>query len=262
MNKEVLMEISTEELDELLRQELEKEHPDRDVVLQIIRILEKRADIRPLEPPQELERPWAKKPPKRLVHPLGVTHRWALRAMTLAVAVCIAVVCLVPVEAKADSWWEKLTRWTDGFFELFNPGDSDSRSLEYTFTTDHEGLQEVYDAVTELGVTARIVPTWLPSGYTLDRCEVSHLQTKSVMCADFTAGDSVIIYQTEVFEQGVLRQYQKNDYNVAAYEIDGTTFHVMNNHNRWVAVWTNENVECSLSADCGEEDFYEILNSI
>ena len=38
---------------------------------------------------------------------------------------------------------------------------------EYVFETDHPGLQQIYDAVVEMGVTEPVVPMWVPEGYDL-----------------------------------------------------------------------------------------------
>lgn len=267
MNQKKLESLPTPELDKLLQAELQKDTPKGMYVRSILRVLEEREKDYPAEITPQIQAAWekfTKEDQRRAERPKPTARNWVFRAAAALAAVVILVsgLMVIPMEAKADTWWEKFWSWTDGFFSSINFGDKDFRGAEYVFETDNEGLQEVYDAVTELGVTAPVVPMWLPEGYTLDKLEVSNLQAKSVACASFIEGSNSIIFQAEVFERGALRRYQKDETNVIEREINEMTYNLMRNQNRWVAVWTNKNVECSLSADCGEEDFYEILNSI
>ena len=67
---------------------------------------------------------------------------------------------LLPTQANAETWWERLARWSDDFFSFFNPNESEMTEDVYIFQTDNEGLQQVYDKVVELGITEPVVPMW------------------------------------------------------------------------------------------------------
>lgn len=263
MQIDILEGMGTPELDECLQAELRKDHPDGEQVRRILRILEAREKDAPVEVPPEMQAAWDRFVSQRISRPKA--RDWVPRvaaSLLMVAAMLVVLLKVVPVEAQAGAWWDKFVSWTASRLSVFDLEKTDLRPAEHVFKTDNAGLQEVYDAVTELGVTVPVVPMWLPSGYTIDEFEVSSSQAKKVVYAEFTLEDRLIMYQVEVLEQSVLHEYQKDDTNVSAYEINGVKYHVMKNNGRLVAVWNIENIECSLSAECGEEDFFEIINSI
>ena len=40
------------------------------------------------------------------------------------------------------------------------------------------------------------------------------------------------------------------------------TYNITRNNDWWVAVWTKDNIECSIALDCQEETLRRILDSI
>ena len=183
-----------------------------------------------------------------------------LRSLTAAAAV-LAFVIFGAVTANADSFWEKLAQWTDTFFEYIIPG-AERTQTEYVFETDNPGLQQVYDAVTELGVTEPIVPMWLPEGYEITDCTVETSPEKSYVRSRFLDGNCTAVFRVNISNSNIPGQYQKDGEQVKQIEIHGTTYNIMRNYENWMVAWSKENVECFITIDCQEETIYRILNSI
>ena len=76
---------------------------------------------------------------------------WMLKAASVLLILGIMFFSL-PAAAEAKNVPEVLTWWSDSLFQLFSPGRKPN-SEEYVFKTDHPGLQQIYDAVTEAGIT-------------------------------------------------------------------------------------------------------------
>ena len=171
--REALEQMETSGLDELLQAELEKEKPDADAVRLIVSVLEERESELPLELTPKDEEAW-KQYQKRMAglqkKPLPL-RQWLTVAASMAIIVGL-MFAVVPQQAEAESFWEMLRRWSDNILEIFNPREHVS-SLEYHFESDNPGLQQVYDAVVELGVTEPVVPMWLPEG-----CELTMFSLK------------------------------------------------------------------------------------
>jgi hypothetical protein len=72
----------------------------------------------------------------------------------------------LPKAAEANDIKNVIGWWNDSVFQFIKPGETPIEE-EYVFQTDHPGLQQIYDAVADLGITVPIVPTILPKEYEL-----------------------------------------------------------------------------------------------
>lgn len=255
-----LEQLPTQQLDAMLREELNKELPDEHAVRLILKVLREREADYPVDSNEQiskaLEKYQEKSTPKKLR--LGPT---LLRVATVLVVIG-ALVVMQPKEAYAKNFFDRIATWTDSIFKLFSPSDSNRPKTEYEFHTDHPGLQEVYDTVTELGVTVPVVPMWLDESYTLKICEVTEAPYNTVVLAIFSNGEEEVVYEINIYAKNVQREYHKNKPDAKIYERNGTTFNIIQNNELWVAVWAIDNIECSFFIDCQEDTLYKILDSI
>lgn len=259
--RSVLERLPTERLRDMLREELQKQTPDADTVRRIMRILQEREEAENVEISPAVEAAWeeylANSPRAEAKSGRG----WLPRAAAVAV-VLIVVHLTIPHGAKAGHFYEMLTRWTDSVLEFFDPHDTETNALDYEFQTDHPGLRQVYDTIAALGVTEPVVPMWLPEGYTTFFYKEIDTDKKTTITAFFQNGEKVINYNLAICSGGVLNQYQKDETGVTTYEIENDVYYITRNYDKWVAVWTKENIECSISVDCQEDELKKILRSI
>ena len=181
----MIEQMSTEQLDEMLLHELEKDSVDGSAVALIMEVLEKRDQNAPVEINPQVAAAWEKYQTHAPVQrrPKFSFRSWPVR-IAAAVAVVIALALAVPQNAEAEGFWERLSRWTESILEFFTPGD-EMAEQGYVFETDNPGLQQVYDMVTALGITDPVVPMWLPEGFELLQCEVTETPSKSFVYARF-----------------------------------------------------------------------------
>lgn len=91
-NSSVLSEMSTQELDKILRDELQNPSADGDLVREILRILEDREADCPVEVMPTMEAAWKKytwEDQGRGVRRKPVARSWIIRAVPIAVAICL-----------------------------------------------------------------------------------------------------------------------------------------------------------------------------
>lgn len=258
-----LEQLSTQQLDHMLQAELQKEDADPTEVRAILKVLEEREKNMPTQMDDVDQLAWQKyqsrvkedsdKPVKK--------QKWILRAACIAAVLCVLSVA-VSYNVEAESFWGRIVRWTDSILEIFSPEAPSSEEEVYSFRTNHPGLQQVYDAVTGLGVTEPVVPMWLPEGYELVFCEKMNSTNKMTLLAGFQSGKKVINYNVAVYSEGVANQYQKDEAEKKVVDIDSVSHHIVRNIDTWVVVWTKENIECSISIDCQEDELYKVLRSI
>lgn len=257
----MLEQMETVQLDEMLCSELQKEHPDAYAVQLILAVLQEREKDFSVEMDPGTEQAWQEYIGKTSGKAKGPVRSVLLKVASFAVILAVLFLAM-PQQVEAESIWERLIRWTDSVFELFSPDDRSAEPAEYVFQTDNPGLQQVYDAVVELGVTDPVVPMWLPEGYELVECKVTGARSKSGVYSLFLNGDSKIILKIDKYQVSSPNEYQKDDTSIETLEISNVCHNVIRNNGKIIAIWTKGNLECSISVDCDNEALQEILTSI
>jgi hypothetical protein len=178
------------------------------------------------------------------------------------ILVLLMLTVLLPQKAEATNFFRRFIAWTEDVFSFISPSEDDSHREEYVFRTNNPGLQQVYDTVTGLGITAPVVPMWLPEGYELTKCEVVKNPIKNSLTAEFIAGTSVAVYQLYFYSDNITSMYFKDGEILFETEKYGITHTILRNQNLLTAAWSTDNIECAIFIDCPEEVLMRILESI
>lgn len=260
--REMLERLPTPKLDEMLQTELMKDVPDEEAVRVILRVLEDREKDDPKTFTPREEAAWKRYQERTALRKRKKlpARRWLAMAASLVVVIFL-VVTVIPQQAEAESFWEMLQRWSSTVLEIIS-GEGQKAGMPYTFETDNPGLQQVYNAVVELGVTEPVVPMWLPDGFELSEQNVIETPMLKGVYARFFDGKSAIIYKLDLYDGEPAHQFYRDDSYYEEYEKNGTSFHITQNNGFWTAVWTKDNIECSISVDCQEDALRRILESI
>ena len=259
-----LEQISTEELDEILQAELEKESPEESVVLPILQELQKRENDYPVETPDEItenaneRRSLIHKGPKKS----RAKRRWALRIVAIATILCI-IFMAIPRTVGAESVFQVLFRWTESVFEFLSPGDDQGSPDEaYVFETDNQGLQKLYNFMVAMGVQDPVVPMWLPVGYELSEIKVVPYPDGDKIIAKFVYNEDEIIISFRISAVKLSAQYEKDDQTVKMYECGGTAHCLLINLENISVAWQQGEVECMLVTNLDEETACRMIASI
>ena len=255
-------QLPTEELDQVLQAELEKEHPNEEVVLPILRELEEREKDYPVETTPEVltildqfsKHETASKQSK-------YRRGWIAGIAAVAAVICI-VVMAVPRTAGAESIIDVLFRWTENVFEFFTPGqDANNPPVDIVFSTNNPGLQQLYDKVTEYGVKDPVVPMWLPDGFTLSEIKVSIAPDGRKVHGRFENGSSALVI-TYLMSTNITAKVEKEKTGVELLEWGGVGHFVVENNDGLSVTWLVDGVECILNANVEREKIYKIIKSI
>lgn len=261
--RSTLEQMSTAELDGMLRAELQTKPVDAASVHMIMSILDDREKDTTVVLNDDIESAWAK---YQAYEATGLRKVRGIPSSFIRAASIILVVGLllfmIPLKAEADNLWERFIFLTDSVLEFFNPKDMNDHRVEYVFKTDNPGLQEVYDAVVEMGVTDPIVPMWLPEGYELLECKSMLTASNNSVHARFSNTKTNISFVVTIYQTNPTREYHKDDSIMKIYERGGVSHAIMRNNGYWSVVWVKEKIECLLTIDCQEDDIYKILQSI
>lgn len=266
--KEALEMMTTEQLGKLLRAEVVREDYDEEVIRLLLDMLDEREADLQADTQIDTDAAWEefqdqyvapdKKKQGRSVKPAG---RWLGRAAAIAAVVCLLIVA-APKAMGAPNLFELIGKWTTDVFAFFTPGGAHVQQ-EYEYQTDHPGLQKVYDTVTEQGVTERIVPSWIPEGYELIKLNIRNEPDKTRVAAYLKNDDDAyisLIY--DVYLDKTQSKYPKDDTEVKIYDHADVDHYILQNNDKINAVWTADNIECSIAADMEEEMLCRVIQSI
>ena len=255
-------QMPTEELDQILQAELEKEHPNEEVVLPILHELKEREKDIPVEnTPEVLE--ILEKLSKHNTSSKQSIHkrRWLAGIAAAAAVVCIVIMSVSPT-VQAESLFDVLVRWTSSVFEFIDPDKNESYPIANSdFATDNPGLQQLYDKVTELGLTEPIVPMWLPEGFTLSKLKETPATSGTRVHGKFENGSNAVLITYRV-STDIAGKVEKKETGVELFEFGDVNHFIVENDAGLSATWTVEGVECLLNANIAKEDLYTIIKSI
>lgn len=255
-------QMPTEELDQILQAELEKEHPNEEVVLPILHELEEREKDIPVEKTPEVLAILDKlskhnTSSKQSIH----KRRWFAGIAAAVAVVCIVVMTMSPT-ARAESLFDILVRWTSSVFEFFTPEqDASNPPVEIVFETDNPGLQQLYDKVTELGVTELVVPMWLPEGFTLSALKEVPMAGGIRVLGIFDNGDNNISVTFRISTE-ISAKVEKEEAGIEMFEAGEVNHFIMDNDEYLSVTWSVDGVECLLNTNLAREDIYSIIISI
>lgn len=255
-----LEQLSTPQLDAMLRLELEKELPDEHAVRLILKVLRDRESDYPVVLNEQIDNAW--KEYERKTQPAASSFKKSLVKAAAILVLCSMFLFVLPQEATAISFFDRIAAWTESIFQLFSGNDDANTQKEYIFQTDHAGLQELYDIVTNLGVTAPIVPMWLDIGYEFVSCDVIKTPHTTKLTAGFLQQEQEAIFEINIYSNNISREFHKDVQQAKKYERNGIIHYVFENTGSWTIVWTRDNLECFITIDCPEENVYHIIDSI
>ena len=228
----------------------------------IMLVLKEREADCPVEITEEIQDAWEQYNEKTAIQKKTNRRRvWFLSAVA-AVFICV-VILAIPQAVGAESILDAFFRWTESVFEFFSPAqDATNPPVEYVFQTDNPGLQQVYDKVTELGVTEPVVPMWVPEGYVLTELKCTQVRngTKVHATLQFNNSSIMIAYQISVEIMPIL--YEKEMSAVEAYEASEVYHFIMDNDQNVSVTWTVKGAECFISTGLSKGDIYKLIDSI
>ena len=216
-------------------------------------LAEERAVFRREETVAEVSRAGEKRAKPRLWRTVLV------RAASIVAAIAlVAAAGTMTASAFGFDFWEWLTAWTQEVFGVERLGSA------FLGVEDiPEQLSELHALMREYGFPDRLLPTYLPEGYTAYAVESeSHSAFVKLLCA-LGNNDDFIMFEYTIYQSNqVTEKTQKDEDNPEAYERGGVMHYIMTNDETYYAIWTVDNVECGIYGVSSYEDLSKMINSI
>ena len=258
--EQTLKELSSQELERLLREETRKDCPNSERVHCLLEALLER-DHTACVPSAEQEAAWDEF--VQAQWECAETPKPKTRRLIKWLAAAVAVICLLPVSVLViHAEYDYFSYWTEGNLWLSGHGKEQGDTFEnYKFRTDIPELQQIYDEVCQEFGVLPVVPTWIPEGHELVELTTTingpiHLVGALLQGSD---GRIAIDFREYVHHSAT---YFKDDMDPIIYEVAGVKHYLYTNMGRWTAVWMFEGMECSIFTTYPRETLCRIIDSI
>ena len=264
--------LPTEELQEILRKhangELQTE-PDTDELYYIMEVLARRREEEDPQAFRSDEEALADfrehYMPKEKQESRTKVIRFPNRLLKTVAAVLVAVLILaagsaVTAEAFHIDIWGKFANWTKEIFQFTDlPQGTTGTNPEKENNLELKSLQDV---LAQYAITEKLVPTWLPAGYTNKDLRATNSPKVRNINATYEKNDEILIIKIRQTIGVQAPQTEKNDGFIELYVVDGVEYYIFSNTETLNAAWSIGEFECIITGKITLEEMKKMIDSI
>ncbi|MDD3228133.1 MAG: DUF4367 domain-containing protein [Oscillospiraceae bacterium] len=281
LNRNQSEQLSTEELEELLR--LDFDAPENnalstDDILRILDVIEKRECSDQVENAAEVERAWESfqkdymptagdedslheedaageipREDRPAVPHRSPRHRIFRTSLIAAIIVLLSL--MFAAQAVGINLFKLIGTWTEETFHLTNstevmengePAASVNGSTNMDAKIQYASLS---DALEDNGISADTIPTWWPAGYSLSQLSVSQMQNTTIIYSLYENEDESYTFSVRMLtaQENDPTIYEKDENTVIQYKKGGVIHYIISNINTAQAIWTDDSTIYTIS---------------
>ena len=262
--REEFKALSSDQLEKMLHDELDKEQKDDALILMLLDVLENREPMVPSVAPEEAWQTFVERYNTPIAPELVIRRKSTIRwigSVAAVIALFLVAFLGVPKAAGHNNVIQLIASWTDDFFYL-SSSENPLLQNEYVFKTNNPGLQRVYDAVVEMGITDPVVPMWIPKEYELVEIKKATIENGNKLFVAFENGTSRITIYYKISCDPRESNYPKDITDVEIVEFNGTVVSVLNNDSYTTSIWQTNNIECMITTTEDSATTIRIIKSI
>lgn len=266
-----LSQYTTEELERLLKADVEPSELDAETIEEALRLLNERdpIDLPDAEQVWEEFQTYYNTPDgkKEQLYPCELPQmrrkkRRPLRYVGLVAASIGVLFALLSVaQAAGLKVFDALGRWTDNFFSFARAEKTLSEYDDEDFTPQNTLQQTLSD----FGIPPQLAPSELPEGYLLSELVYNDVSAFRTVASNYTneAGEVILLDFTGYSDPKVLEGafYPKDAGDPEIFVHNDMEFYVFSNAGSWTAVWSDAQYSVFVSAP-SRETVISILKSI
>ena len=189
--------------------------------------------------------------------------RLGRRIAVLAAAVVVLLGCMATTQAFSLSFFDFIGRWTSEIFQT-QKDDVPYATIQKVplaegETAAYDSLQEAVDA---FGITAPLVPQWIPERFILESVHASFKLEGVFIWAEYKNNDEFLLItysETATYNPSSL---EKDGAILDVYRKGKITHYLISDIECEKSFWQNGNLECQISGDISDEDMIKIIDSI
>ena len=271
-----LEQLSTEQLEDILRADLASEDQENDeAVFHILEVLEKREKENPTGRLPNTDHAWkefqqyynipegegqslypVRSDPETQPAPTSTKKNRRFRPRKVLVVVAVLVLMfgsMLTAQAAGVDVFGAIGRWTEEKFHFDIVQDNDRTSL----------FQET---ATQAKIPQDFVPTWVPDGFEGAEPQVDTVENymTSIICMYSNQEKTYSVDIEHYYNKADIETLviEKDDTNVCSYESNGKTFYIMSDMEYLTATWTDGVFVETISGQLSMDEIKQIIDSI
>ncbi len=181
-------------------------------------------------------------------------------AAVAAVLVLVFTLSAIPASAWNSGFWDTIVTWTKETFHLGHFGQ-EAAPEEPTPDRAHpcESLQAALD---DYAITEKLVPTWIPEGYTESVVDILENPRQRIFFASYQKDDSDIAIQIIDHLRTDSNQIEQSESLCETYISADIPYYFFENNGLLHIVWINGSYECSIFCSLPLEEAKFMIDSI
>ena len=185
------------------------------------------------------------------------------RKLLPTAAILVLLVCLLTPLASGQNFRQEFGRWTQWIFQMKDDTDDyaiiRNRPLSERESRTYETPQAMLD---DFGLTARLVPTWVPERLGEPEVEASNSRQNICLYIDYENDDEFLsIYFSEITPAN-LRDIEKDYKDANTQKIEGIPHYVIVDEEKTKVIWESGELECHITGNLPYEEIEQVLYSI
>lgn len=263
-----------EQLRQILRDDASKtegEDADMELMLHIMEVLAKRRreTSEEISPEEALERFNVKykytdnsliseeRPTKPKFQGFTRLQKWVA---TIAAVLVLFFGSAITAQALGFDLFEIIAKWTKETFHFGYVSDMGETNAPSPDT--EMPYASLRDALAKYKIEAKLVPTWIPEGYTEGEVQTKESPMQCLFIAKYERGDDSIRLRIADYLDGFPLQIEQSETFVEKYISDGIEYYIFDNEGQMQVAWVNEHYECYLTGSLSLAEIKSIIDSI
>ena len=168
-----------------------------------------------------------------------------------AAAILLMLGGMITAQAAGIDVFGAFARWTENVFSFGSVygngiGDTANDPSQDSIPMQKQEYTSLQEALDDYGITEVTAPTWFPEGYTLTKLSVTNIEgiDRFILNANYENGESLLAVTITRYSNEPTIQVEKTDTIVESIEINGITFHFIENADNHAVAWATEHYEC------------------
>lgn len=272
--------MTNEELEEILRSDVQKEEGEESdlemllYVMEVLAVRKKNSEnpgktageafetFKEYYMPDDSTADTAQVPSKAQVINMKPTKRlrpWLSRLVATAAILALILVSSVTVRAIGIDIWDIIVTWTQETFQLRS---IDSNEVNEAVEGDNREYLSLQDALDHKLITTPLVPGWIPEGYELHDLKTVESPMQMTFLAIYQNNEHIIKIQIKRHLTSDPQQIEQSDTLIETYQSAGNIYYIFQNIDELKAVWIIEDFECYIAGALSIEDIKDMIDSI
>lgn len=260
-------EMTTEELEEILRLDAEsrEDEADTELLFYVMEVLARRRKEAKItgNTAQEAWKSFEENYMPREARNVKTKPIWSpwVRRVVAAAAV-LTLLIVIPISTKAfsiEKLWNVVATWAKETFSFVSDGDA---GVEDPSTTRKDETLELREMLANSKHDASILPTWTPDGYQLEKIEKDITPVQEVYRARYRNGDKKLRIRIQTYLTDDFQKSEMSEDYSEIYTCQGIDYYIFDNVDQIQVIWLVDNYECIISGDLSVDEAKAMINSI